>query len=59
MYSILKKQIDEAGNVNFILVNSLELETDTISELAVLRSLSDDEYHAEFFNESFTSILEL
>jgi hypothetical protein len=59
MYSIFKKQIDEAGNINFILVNSLELETDTVSELSVLRSLSEDEYHAELTSESFTSILEL
>ena len=59
MYLILKKQIDEAGNINFILVNSLELETDTISELIALRSLSDDEYHAELTNESSSSILEL
>lgn len=59
MYLILKKQIDEAGNINFILVNSLELETDTISELVALRSLSDDEYHAELTNESSSSILEL
>lgn len=59
MYLILKKQIDEAGNINFILVNSLELEADTISELVALRSLSDDEYHAELTNESSSSILEL
>ena len=59
MYLILKKQIDEAGNINFILVNSLELEADTISELVALRSLSADEYPADLSNESSSSLLEL
>lgn len=59
MYKIYKKIIDEAGNEGFILINSLETETDVISELSVLKLLTEDEYIAELENEFGSCVMEL
>lgn len=59
MYKIYKKIIDENGSEGFILINLLETEADAISELSVLRLVTEDEYRAELEYEFGSHILEL
>jgi hypothetical protein len=56
MFSIWKKEIDEAGNEYWVFIHALESKQDLISDLEYLRQ-DGFEYRAELKVESTSSIL--